>query len=209
MATLMLVGATGLVGNAVLRLALADSRVTRVIAPARRGLPAHPKLDNPVVDFDRLPEDAAWWAVDAVICTLGTTIRAAGSQGAFRRVDLDYPIRVAQLARRHGARRFAFNSAVGADASSRFFYNRIKGEAETALRALGFPSLTIVRPALLGGHRSERRPAESLSLRLLGALRPLVPPRYRIVAAECVARRLLDAALAAPDGIHVVESESI
>ena len=148
MTTLMLVGATGLAGGAVLRQALADARVTRIVAPTRRELPPHPKLENPVVDFEHPPADAAWWCVDAVICTLGSTIRRAGSQEAFRRVDHDFPLAVARLARQHGARAFALNSATGADPGSRFFYNRVKGEVEDALREIGFPSLTIVRPAL-------------------------------------------------------------
>jgi len=209
MTTLMLVGATGLVGQSVLRLALEDSRVDRVVALTRRRLAPHARLDNPLVDFDNLPETAPWWPVDAVVCTLGTTMRAAGSQAVFRRVDLAYPHAVARLARLHGARSFALNSAVGADPHSRIFYNRVKGEAEQALRACGFPSLTIVRPALLGGERAERRPAESFSLALLGALRPLVPARYRIVPAERVARCLLDAAILAAEGVHVIESEAI
>ena len=85
MTTLMLVGATGLVGGAVLAQAQSDARVSRIVALTRRQLPPHPKLENPLVDFEHLPADAAWWAVDAVICTLGTTIRKAGSQEAFRR----------------------------------------------------------------------------------------------------------------------------
>src|SRR5690606_3671119 len=105
----------------------------------------HPRLLNPVVEFDALPEAAEWWAVEAVICTLGTTIAEAGSQAAFRRVDHDYPLRVAQLARRHGAGTYALNSALGANARSRIFYNRVKGELEEALAALGYPSLVLVR----------------------------------------------------------------
>lgn len=209
MTTLMLVGATGLVGSAVLRLALQDRRIERVVAPTRRALPPHPKLDNPLVDFAHLPADASWWTVDAAICTLGTTLRAAGSREAFREVDFAYTLAVARLARRHGARVFAYNSAVGASAGSRIFYNRVKGETEQALRTCGFASLTLVRPALLGGERAEYRPAESLSLTLLGALRPLVPARYRVVPAGRVARRLLESALAGSEGVHVIESESI
>jgi hypothetical protein len=137
MTTLLLAGATGLVGQAVLRRALDDARVTRVVAPTRRALPAAPKLDNPLVDFDRLPADAPWWAVDAVICTLGTTIRDAGSPQAFRVVDHDYPLAVARLARQHGASTFALTSAMGADPASRIFYNRTKGELERDLAACG------------------------------------------------------------------------
>ena len=103
MTRILLAGASGMVGREVLRQALADPRVGEIVAPARRPLAADAKLRNPLVDFDALPADAAWWKVDAVICTLGTTIRDAGSQAAFRRVDHDYPLRVAQLAHRHGA----------------------------------------------------------------------------------------------------------
>ena len=113
------VGATGLVGRLVLARLLASPSVTRVVAPTRRPLGIeHPHLSNPVVDFEVLPEAADWWAVDAVICTLGTTIDDAGSQAAFRRVDHDYPLRVAQLAHRHGAHTYALNSALGANARS-------------------------------------------------------------------------------------------
>src|SRR5918998_2694363 len=143
MTTVMLVGATGMVGGAVLRQAQSDARVDRIVAPTPRELPPHPKLENPLVDFERLPADAPWWAVDSVICTLGTTIRKAGSQEAFRRIDHDYLLMIAQLTRRHGARAFALNSATGADPRSRFFYNRVKGEVEEAIRQVGFPSLTI------------------------------------------------------------------
>jgi len=209
MTTLMLVGATGLVGGAVLRQAQDDARVTRIVAPTRRKLSPHPKLENPLVDFQNLPAEATWWAVDSVICTLGTTIRKAGSQEAFRQVDHDYPLAVAQLARQHGARAFALNSATGADPRSRFFYNRIKGEVEAALRGIGFPSLTIVRPALIGGNRDEFRPAEFVAMRILRLAEPLVPRRYRIVPHEQIAKALLEAAVTAPSGEHMIESEAI
>ena len=140
MKQLLLVGATGLVGGHVLQQALADPAVVRVIAPTRRSLVPHPKLLNPLVDFERLPDDADWWAVDAVVCTLGTTIRVAGSQAAFYKVDHDHPLAVARLARQHGAQAFAFNSALGADVASKVFYSRTKGETERDLQAVGYPS---------------------------------------------------------------------
>src|SRR3954454_8412844 len=96
---LLLVGATGLVGRQVLDLALADARVEAVVAPTRRPLPDQPKLLAPAVDFARLPEDADWWRADATICALGTTMRVAGSKDAFRRVDYDYPLAGARIAR--------------------------------------------------------------------------------------------------------------
>lgn len=208
MKTLLLAGATGLVGGEVLRLALADPAVKRVVAPTRRPLAAHPKLENPSVDFAALPA-ATWWAVDAVVCTLGTTRRQAGSDAAFRRVDHDYPLAVAAQARAAGAAAFAFNSSLGADPHARTFYLRVKGETEAALGRLGFPSLTVVRPGLLGGRRAEFRPGERVAQILLGLLHPLLPRRYRIVPAAAVARALLAAALAAPPGRHFVEAEAI
>ncbi|WP_201861341.1 NAD-dependent dehydratase [Microvirga soli] len=209
MATLMLVGATGLVGGAVLRQAQDNAHVTRIVAPTRRELPSHPKLENPLVDFEHLPADAPWWAVDCVVCTLGTTIRKAGSQEAFRRVDHDYPLTVARLARQHGAGAFALNSATGADPRSRFFYNRVKGEVEEAVQAVGFPSFTVVRPALIGGDRKEFRPAEFVAMRLLRLAEPLLPRRYRVVPHERIARVLLEAAVTAPSGEHIITSDAI
>jgi uncharacterized protein YbjT (DUF2867 family) len=209
MQTLLLVGATGLVGQSVLSQALADPRVGLLVAPTRRPLPAYPKLTNPLVDFGALPADAPWWSVDAVICTLGTTIKKAGSPAAFHRVDHDYPLAVATLARRHGAAAFALTSSVGADASARTFYLRTKGETENALRALAFPSLTLVRPSMIGGERTERRPLEAFARRVFTSLPFLLPRRYRVVPAERIARALLVSALAARAGTHIVESEAV
>lgn len=207
--TLFLVGATGLVGQAVLQRALGDPRVARIIAPTRRPLAPHPRLANPIVDFDRLPSDASWWRVDGAICTLGTTIRQAGSREAFRKVDHDYPLAVARLLRAHGTVAFAFNSSMGADPNSGNFYLRTKGKAETALCACGFPSLTLVRPGLLGGQRAEFRLGERAALLVLRAIGPLLPRRFRISPAGHVASALLDAAIGAAPGRHVVESGAL
>ncbi|WP_066269582.1 NAD-dependent dehydratase [Hydrogenophaga palleronii] len=209
MKQLMLVGATGLVGSHVLQQALADPTIERVVAPTRKPLVPQPKLLNPLVDFERLPHDADWWQVDAVICTLGTTIRVAGSQAAFYKVDHDHPLEVAYLARRHGARAFALNSALGADARSRVFYSRTKGETERDLQAVGYPSLTLVRPGLIAGHRAEPRPLERLAVQVSRVVQPLLPRRYRVVPAERIAHHLLQAALAATPGVHVLPSEAL
>lgn len=208
---LLLVGATGLVGGHLLSLALADARVTRVIAPVRRALPdaADPKLTAPQVDFDALPPDADWWRSDAVCCALGTTIAVAGSQDAFRRVDHAYPLAVARLARDAGTPAYVLNSARGADADSRIFYSRVKGELERDLRALAFPSLTLVRPGLIGGERTVRRPAEHAASLVLGALRPVLPRAWRINPAVRIAQAMLDAAVAATPGVHTVESDAL
>jgi uncharacterized protein YbjT (DUF2867 family) len=206
---LLLVGATGLVGSNVLRLALADPRIDAVIAPVRRALPGHAKLLAPVVDFEDLPADAAWWAVDAVICTLGTTMRTAGSREAFRRVDHDYPLAVARLARQHGASTFVLNSALGADVSSRFFYNRVKGEVERDLAGIGFRSLIFVRPGLVGGDREELRPAERVASVVLKLLGPALPRHWRINPAERIAAAMVEAAVAGKPGTHIVASREL
>lgn len=209
MKTLMVAGATGLVGSHALRLALMHPMVGQVVAPTRRALPVHPRLLNPVVDFERLPEHADWWGVNAVVCTIGTTIKTAGSREAFYRVDHDLPLRVAELALRRGAQAYAFNSALGADLRSRVFYSRTKGEVERDLLALGYSSLTFVRPGLIGGDRIENRPRERALVHLLQAVGPVLPRRWRVVQAEAIARALIDAALTATPGVRVVMSEDI
>lgn len=208
-AKLLLVGATGLVGRHVLELALDDARVASVVAPVRRALPAHPKLSSPQVDFDRLDPEASWWNADAVICTLGTTMKVAGSQAAFRRVDHDYPLAVARLAHAHGTPTYVLNSAVGADAQSRFFYNRVKGELERALEAEGYASLTFVRPGLIGGEREEFRLGERLLVSALAWSGPLLPRRWRLNPAPQIAQALLTAALEPQPGRHVVTADRL
>lgn len=192
-----------------MRLALADTRVACVIAPTRRVLPAHDKLINPVVDFDHLPPDATWWQSDAVVCALGTTMAKAGSNEAFRSIDLELPLEVARLSLLHGATSYALNSALGADADSSVFYSRTKGELEQGLRAMKFPSLTLIRPGLLDGDRQENRPAERMAIWVSKVLAPLLPRRYRVVPTQRVAHHLLEFALAGEPGVRVVQSEQL
>lgn len=210
MTVLLIAGATGLVGRELLRQALADRRVARVVAPTRRPLPVSIRLLNPLVpDFEELPPAADWWQVDAVACALGTTLRDAGSRHAFRRVDHDHVLSLARLARAHGARRFALNSSLGADPAARSFYLRTKGQVEQALQALDYPSLTLVRPSLIAGERTPPRPLERAGLVAARWLGPLLPRRYRPVPAAAVARALLESALTATPGRRVLESEAL
>jgi len=204
---LLLVGATGMVGSHLLAQALNDPRVGAVTAPARRALPTHPKLSSPRVDFDCLPDAEDWWQADAAICTLGTTLRTAGSKAAFRRVDHDYPLAVARLTHAAGTPAYVLNSAIGADAASRFFYNRTKGELEQALTRVGFESLTFVRPGVIGGHREEFRWGERAMVMALGLFNPLLPRGWRINPAPVIARELLEAALRPSAGVRVVRSD--
>ena len=148
-------------------------------------------------------------AADAVICTLGTTLAEAGSKEAFRRVDFDYPLLVARLARWKGAGAYALNSALGANARSLFFYNRVKGELETALAAVDYPSLTFVRPGLIDGVRIPPRPGEGRMLALSRLLRPLLPKQWRPSRAEKIADALVAAAVQARPGRRVIAARQL
>jgi uncharacterized protein YbjT (DUF2867 family) len=206
MKTLLLLGSTGLVGSQLLRLSLAHPGIAKVAAPVRADVPLRPRVNFPTVDFEQLPPEAPWWRADAAICTLGTTMRLAGSRAAFRRVDHDYVLMAATLARRAGTPVFVLNSSLGASVDAGSFYLRVKGETERDLAALGFTSLTCVRPSLLdGGPRPDRRPAESAALTLSRWFRPLIPHRYRPVTTAAVAGMLLLAALNGIPGEHIIE----
>lgn len=204
MATLLIVGATGLVGGLMVAQARADPRVERLIALTRRPIVADGKLENVVADFAALPERADWWSVDGVACALGTTRAESPSRAAYRAIDHDYPLAVARAARAAGATRFALVSSIGADPRSRFAYPRLKGELETALTAVDYPSLTIVRPSMLAGPRGRERPGERAALALFGALGPVLPRRLRISPAASVAAALLNGAIAAPPRLRVL-----
>lgn len=199
--TVMVAGATGLVGQQALRQLLADPWVGEVRALVRRETtaaelaggdtaPGLDKLRVCVANFERLEARTDWFAVDWVFCGLGTTIRQAGSQAAFRQVDFDYPLQVAQLAKAQGARCFMLVSALGANARARVFYSRVKGELEDAVRAIGFDHLAIARPSLLAGERKEVRLGEKIGLMLGG----LIPERYKPVRAHQVAAGLISSA---------------
>jgi len=209
MTKILLAGATGLVGGEALNQLLADERVTELVAPTRRPLPPHPKLRNPLTDQTSLPLDASWWHVDGAICALGTTRAKAGSAAAFRAIDHDYVLAVGRQARASGATRFALTSSMGADARVPFLYSRTKGEVEQAIAQLGFPSLTIVRPGLLGGQRAEPRPLEQALEKLLRIAAPVLPASARISPAATVARILVEAAIKGKDGSHLVNSAQI
>ena len=214
MRTALLLGATGLVGRHTLARLAADARWSRVVTLDRRPVPRASNTHAPtVVDFDHPDSiDADLWACDTVFCALGTTIKTAGSQAAFRYVDLQIPSFSAHLAREHGATQMLLVSALGADAGSRIFYNRVKGEAEAAVQAAGFASVGIARPSLLTGDRAEARRGEQIGEAVLGVLRPLlVGPlkSLRPTAADDVAAALVALAAARRPGVTVAEPEAI
>lgn len=191
--TALLAGATGLVGREILQGLLADDGVAAVHVLARRPLSlTHPRLTVQVVDFAALP---ALPRVDEVYLALGTTIKVAGSQAAFRAVDYDANLTVAKVARAAGATRVGLVSAMGADARSSVFYSRVKGELEEALAGLGYDAVVIARPSMLAGDRGSlgqpERGGEKLALNVSRWLGPLIPRNYRSIQAKDVAGALL------------------
>ncbi len=203
----VLVGATGLIGGSVLDVILSTPAYGRLVVLARRPLGrGSDKLQEHVVDFERLGATAGDWQADDVFLCLGTTMAVAGSQEQFRRVDHDYTIEAARLARRRGATRLALVSSVGAAQRASSFYLRVKGETERDVAELGYESVHVFRPSLLVGARAEHRRAEAMGIAvtravswaLVGGLRA-----YRPIDASRVATAMVHAVLAASPGRHV------
>ncbi|XLY87544.1 oxidoreductase [Ectopseudomonas mendocina] len=201
---ILIAGATGLTGEHLLDRLLSEPTVARVLAPTRRPLAAHPHLENPVGDLQTLLPQLSG-QVDTAFCCLGSTIKQAGSQEAFRAVDHDLVLAFARRARELGARHLVVISALGASPDSSVFYSRVKGETEEALKAMDWPQLTIARPSLLLGARHEFRLGERLAAPLLRWL----PGKYRGIDACALARALWRLALEEEDGVRVIESADL
>lgn len=210
-AVALVAGATGLVGQAVLAALLADKHYSAVHTVGRRA-PAlqHPKLTHHIVDFAALSELPR--SDDVFIC-LGTTIKVAGSQAAFRAVDYESVVTLAGAALARGATKLGVVSAMGADAKSGIFYNRIKGEMEAALVAMGYPSLSIAQPSMLAGERAALdqpvRTGEVWALTISRWLKPLIPANYRSVQAADVAAGLVRAVKAGRPGVQRILSGAL
>jgi uncharacterized protein YbjT (DUF2867 family) len=209
----LLLGASGLVGGFCLQALLVEPSYIRVVLLNRRQLPLepHPCLEQKIVNFEGLTS-ADFSGADDVFCALGTTIRKAGSQEAFRCVDLQYPLAAAQRARDAGARQFVLCSSVGANPKARNFYLRVKGELEQGIGELGFSAFHIFRPGLLLGHRTEVRSGERVmttlaplfNLAMIGGLK-----RYRAIAASDVGKAMVAAARRDGSGTSVYEYDQI
>ena len=213
MRTALILGASGLIGGHCLDLLLHDEDYDQVIILVRKTLPKnHPKLIQHEVNFDVLSEHKHLLKADDVFCCLGTTIKKAGSQEAFRKVDFTYAHEAAKLAAANGAKQFLLVSSLGADAKSSVFYSCVIGEIEAAISALNFESISIFRPSLLLGERTEFRLAErlaepfakALSFFLIGSLR-----KYRAIEARTVAAAMIIIAKKEIKGVQVYESDRI
>ena len=211
--TAVVLGASGLVGGFCLRALVDDADYTRVLTFGRRELPplTRAKVTQRVADLASLNAEDFRGAQD-VFSALGTTIRKAGSQEAFRKVDLELPLRAAHEALKAGAEQFVMVSSVGADPQSKNFYLRTKGELEAELAKLPFRAVHILRPSLLIGKRQEFRLGESMAIAIAPALDLLtVGPlrRYHAIKAGIVGRAMVGAAKQAKAGTFVYEYDAI
>ncbi|QQR98022.1 MAG: oxidoreductase [Sphingobacteriales bacterium] len=193
--TALLVGATGLVGSEVLNILLNDNSFTNVTVLCRKPLSQkYQKLKEIIVDFDNLGKYKNDIVADVVFCCLGTTIKKAGSQAAFKKVDFEYPLEVAKIAKANGAVSYNVITALGSDAHSSIFYNRVKGELQNELMKLNFNSLHIIQPSLLIGERNETRIGEGIAQKLSPIMNSLLIgklKKYKAIEGTQVAKAMV------------------
>jgi uncharacterized protein YbjT (DUF2867 family) len=208
MKTALIAGASGLTGSYLLQHLLESDTYNYVKALVRKPLNIeHPKLAEIVFDFDQ--PDPGVIKAEHVYCALGTTIKKAGSKEAFRKVDYEYPLQIAKTAYENGAKKFATVSAMGANTKSMFFYNRVKGQTEEALKQIPFEAIYIARPSMLLGPRKEYRLGEELGKKLMTSLGFLLPGNMKAVHASKVANCLVNKMNNYEKGIHIIPSGEI
>ncbi len=205
--TALIIGATGLIGFQLTQKLCQSAYYERVKVLTRKPLGwQHARLQEIQFEFDR--PNSLLTQADDIFCCLGTTMKKAGSKEAFRKVDYEYPMTLARLAREQGATQFSIVTAMGADVHSMFFYNRVKGEVERDLATLHYPTLLIYRPSLLLGNRSESRLGERIGERFMKAFNPLIPANYKAVDSGQVAEVMCKKAQQGLTGLHVFESSA-
>ncbi len=210
MKTALIAGATGLIGKQLLQLLLEDVNYEKVKAITRKPLDIqHTKLENIVLDFDKLSEYSVALKSNDVFCCLGTTIRIAKTKEAFRKVDFDYPLELARISKNQGAEQYLLVSALGADRNSGIFYNKVKGEVEETIGQLSFPTLRIFRPSLLLGDRTDQRAGEGAATAFFKIFGFLVPAKYKAIDSGKVARAMLTLAKENNPGFYFHESKEL
>ncbi len=210
MKTAIVAGATGLIGKELVKKLIHCNqyRTIYTISRTETGI-IHEKVKTLIVNFDILSHLNIAESIDDAFCTLGTTMKQAGSKEQFKKVDYQYVLEFAGLARRCGATRFVTISSMGAALKSPAFYNRVKGMTEEALKGVGFSQLFILRPSLLLGKRNEPRIAEYISGFVMKALNFMIPANYRAIGADKVAEYMVKMALNSTEGIKIIESGEI
>lgn len=211
--TAILIGSTGLTGYHLLRKLISSDAYNKVICFVRQSSKlSHPKLTQHIVDFDKPESYQDLIEGNDMFCCLGTTIKKAGSQEAFEKVDLHYPLQFAKMGAMKGVKHFSIMSSIGANPQSNNFYLRTKGKCEEGLRILPFQSVSIFRPSILIGNRKEFRLGEiigkyamrGLSVFMVGKLR-----KYRPIKSKDVACAMFRIAQENTVGFHVYESNEI
>jgi len=202
----MVAGGSGMVGSLLLQELAAAPDIARIYAITRRPLGLEDaKIANRIVQFDKVESQLKGLTCQFAFCCVGTTIRDAGSQAEFRRVDVDAVLAYARAARAGQAQRFILVSSVGADRGSKNFYLRVKGETEAALEAMGFPALDILQPGLLTGVRKDARPLEAIGRLMMPLVNPLLTGTradYRGIPAQTVAQAMIGAARSGRRGVY-------
>lgn len=209
----LVAGGTGLVGNHLVNLLTESNEYEDVKVLVRTGSRStNDKASVLEVDYRYLPDFKDQLTAENIFCCLGTTIRQAGSKDNFYQVDFTFPFELAKISLENGSRQFNIVTSSGASASSMFFYNRVKGEIENALKQLEFKSLNIFRPSLLLGERDEMRFGEEIGSVVTKMLNPVLVgklKKYRAIEAETVAKAMLNVSLKELTGVQIVESDMI
>jgi uncharacterized protein YbjT (DUF2867 family) len=209
----VIAGASGLIGSKLLNILLQESFYDEVLILVRKELPlSHKKLVQLVIDFERLEDHAAAITGHLVFCCLGSTKKKTPDLVEYRKIDLDYPLQLAQFAKQNGVKQYHLVSSLGANSKSSAFYTKIKGEVEEAIQKVGLKCLYIYEPSILTGDRNESRPLESfanilmpfIDLFLIGGLK-----KYRSIPAETVARAMFNQSIKNEEGIFVHPSDKI
>ncbi|TAJ12522.1 NAD-dependent epimerase/dehydratase family protein [Marinilabiliaceae bacterium JC017] len=213
MKTAVIAGATGLIGQCLMKHLIKSYSFSRIIILSRHHLKiTDPKVDVITLDFETLPDLNIHEHIDDVFCTLGSTQKKAGSKEAFRQVDFDYVVNLSRWAVRHNARSFSVVSSVGANPTSSSFYLRTKGQMETAVKQCDIPSIFIYRPSLLLGNREKTRSGEQISAKILNFIAPLLTGKfikYRAIEATKVARVMYKMTFTQSEDIFTFESNEI
>jgi len=208
----VIAGSTGLIGSHVTAQLRQTAVYENIYALVRKAGSVEGPIIPLLTDFESLADSLAKTSVDDIYCCLGTTIRKAGSEEAFRKVDYEYPLELAKWGMNSGAKRFFLVSSLGANPGSKVFYNRVKGEIEQAIRELSYESFCVFRPSLLLGQRAEFRPGETIGKIVMSMANPFLfgsVRKYRAIRAETVARAMVVSALTDDKGAKTLESDQI
>jgi uncharacterized protein YbjT (DUF2867 family) len=206
----LLLGASGLTGGYCLQELLENEQFEKIITPLRKSIVVnHPKLEQVIIDFERIEDYLVSLKADVVFCCLGTTLQKAGSKAAFTKIDYDYPLRFARLAQAQGAHTYIVVSSMGADTQSMFFYSQVKGRLEKELKNLNYKTLIIMQPSLLLGNRGEKRIGEDIAKVLMPVLDFFIPKKYQPIHAQHVAKAMVKLSTQNLTGTLVKESDKI